>query len=129
MSFSVTFTNFKEVRGFFKKTPQIFENEMGKAIGRSLANFGTEMKRRTPVDTGLLRSSIGSESFGYKYIRGLTGGIGTNIRYAVYVNDGNASHVDGQSRFVEAGLEAGTPYFEKQISEALARLAEQINKK
>jgi hypothetical protein len=124
---SVTFTGLKEARQFFKKSPQYFEEEIGIAIGRSLAMFGTEMKRRTPVDTGLLRSSIGSESFGYSYVRGLTGGIGTNIRYAVYVNDGNANHVDGQSRFVEAGLEAGTPYFEKEIQKALERLANKIN--
>lgn len=125
---SISFTGLKEARDFFKNSPIIFEQEIGVAIGRSLAMFGTEMKRRTPVDTGLLRSSIGSESFGYSYVRGLTGGIGTNVRYAVYVNDGHGTHKVGERQFVEKGLQAGTPFFEKEMQKALERLAQKINK-
>jgi hypothetical protein len=126
-AFSIKFTGLKEAKSFFAKSPIIFEQEIGVAIGRSLAMFGTEIKKRTPVDTGLLRSSIGSESFGYQYVRGLTGGIGTNIKYAVYVNDGNGKHATGQRQFIEGGLEAGTPFFEQEIMKALERLASKIN--
>ena len=125
---SVKFEGLKAAHDFFKDSPEIFEREMSVAIGHSLALFSTEIQRRTPVATGLLRSSIGSETFGYKYVRGLTGGIGTNVRYAVYVNYGNGKHKTGQRLFVEGGLEAGTPYFQKEVQKALERLASQINK-
>lgn len=57
-----------------------------------------EAKRRCPVDTGLLRSSItGAVTVSATRV---TGRIGTNVQYARYVHDGRGPIVPRRRRFL-----------------------------
>lgn len=125
---SIRITGLDDLRAKFKNTEHIFEREIGLALKHSIAMSGTESQRRTPVDTGFLRSSIGGAG-GYSYVRGLTAGIGTNVRYAIYVHEGNGTHKVGENKFFEKGLEASNEYIQSEFHKAMERLAEYIASK
>lgn len=67
----------------FKKAPEVFERVMRGFLQRAVALVEREVKTRTPVNTGALRSSIGHE------IRGagaqMQGIVGTAKEYAPFV--------------------------------------------
>jgi len=69
-----TYTKEKWIKHFM-------EQAMGKAIEMTEGNI----KRRTPVKTSNLRTSIGGAG-GYKYIKPLKAEVGTNVKYAAAVN-------------------------------------------
>lgn len=60
------------------------------AMGRATALLEKEVAQRTPVDTGRLRSSIGSEVTGLG--SNLVGSVGSNVVYAPYVEHGTRAH-------------------------------------
>ena len=102
-----------------------FEKIIGQAMTDSLDMAGTESQRRTPVDTGYLRSSIGGEG-GFSEVRGLVGEVGTNVEYAIYVHEGHGRHFVGERLFMEKGADAGLPYIERRFAEAMAEVARVI---
>lgn len=124
---SLKITGLTDLRGRFNKAPDFIEKVIGKALKNSIAMVETEAKRLTPVDTGLLRSSIGGTQ-GYSYIKGLTAGVGTNVKYAVYVNEGSASHKIGQSHFMEDGVKNATSYIKDEFKKAMITLSEKLTK-
>ncbi len=96
------------------------------ALGKSIAMVETAAKRLTPVATGLLRSSIGGEQ-GFSFVRGLTAGVGTNVKYAIYVemND-DARHTVGQAHFMEQGYKNSEQFVQAQFQGALEKLAKKL---
>ena len=69
-----------------RKAPQEFERAAREGIGKSVIDIEGSAKRNAPVDTGLLRSSIGHEvksTFGE-----ITGIIGTDVEYAPHMEYG-----------------------------------------
>ena len=118
---TLTLTGFDKLEKRFDKAPKVLKTGMKKAMGRSLAMVETESKRRTPVDTGLLRSSIGGPQ-GFKSIGATSGKIGTNIKYAVHVNYGKGSHKVGELMFMEKGLEAARPFIKKTFNEVFKKI-------
>lgn len=122
----IRFTGLNELKGRFDHAPAFLEAAVGKALANSIAMVETESKRLTPVDTGLLRSSIGGEQ-GYSYIRGLTAGVGTNVKYAIYVElDERARHSIGQAHFMEGGAQNAESYIVKEFEGAMIALAEKL---
>jgi len=119
---SIRFTGLTDLINNFGKSSEFLESVIGKALKNSIAMVETEAKRLTPVDTGLLRSSIGGTQ-GYSYVRGLTAGVGTNVKYAIYVNEGSGKHKVGQSHFMEGGVENATSYIEKEFEKAMVELS------
>ncbi|MDF1498521.1 MAG: HK97 gp10 family phage protein [Patescibacteria group bacterium] len=105
----------------FDKAPSVLKNGIKKAIGRSLEMVETESKRRTPVDTGLLRSSIGGVQ-GFKSIGERSGKIGTNVKYALAVHEGSGRHRVGENKFMEKGLDASLPFIKKTFKEILNKI-------
>jgi len=124
---SISITGLDKLHENFGQGQKFLEQELNRALGRSIAMAGTESQRRTPVDTGLLKSSIGGES-GYSFVRGLTAGIGTNVKYAIFVHEGKGSHKVGESHFMEKGLDASKPYIIEQFEKAMGGLAVKLTK-
>lgn len=111
----------------FAGSPRELEKLMSLALGRGIAMVETESKRRTPVDTGNLRSSIGG-SGGWKWVRGLSASVGTNVKYAIYVHEGKARHAIGQRKFMEVGAKAAIPFIQKELEKVGKELAVFITK-
>jgi hypothetical protein len=124
---SVTFKGLTELREAFRDAPDALEREIGEALGRSIAMVETESKRRTPVRTGYLRSSIGGQE-GFSFVRGLTAGVGTNVKYAIYVHEGHARHAVGERKFMEKGAEASVNFIIEQFQKALEKVVVKIAK-
>jgi len=84
----------KSNKAFFSNVSKNLENSLGDLIENTVQDISAEAAQRVPVDTGILRSSIGSE---YKDLIGIAG---TPIKYSPYVEFGTGGLVD-----VPAGLE------------------------
>ena len=125
---SIRVTGLDDLEKNFGQGSQFFEDEVKKALGHSIAMAGTESQRRTPVQFGMLKSSIGGEA-GYSYVRGLTAGIGTNVKYAIYVHENDrARHKVGEAHFMEKGLDASRDYIIDEFQKALGSLAVSLTK-
>ena len=123
MNIQVKVEGLSELRRNFAEAPDQLQRVINKALFDSIAMVETESKRRTPVRTGLLRSSIGGEQ-GYSFVRGLTAGVGTNVKYAIYVHEGYGKHVIGERKFMEKGVESAKGYIQQRFGEALQDLAQ-----
>jgi len=73
-------------------TSRTIEKEIDRALRKSLFVVEREVKSRTPVTTGRLRDSIGGAE-GWRWVKGRVASIGTNVRYAIYVEEGTKPHV------------------------------------
>jgi len=87
---NITFDpDIKKVQEMFSSFPDNIRNYLRRASEKSAFKIEGEAKKRTPVDTGRLRSSIASSL-------GIVGNIGavvsTNVNYAVYVHEGTRPH-------------------------------------
>lgn len=122
---SIEISGLKKLEKKFKESSDVFRREMNVALGKAIAMVETESKRLTPIDTGLLRSSIGGE-LGYSFVRGLTAGVGTNVKYAYFVHEGYARHKIGERKFMEKGAEAAQEFIKGEVAAALERLAKQL---
>ena len=88
----------------------------------------TESAKRTPVATGLLRSSIGGAQ-GYKWVRGWRASVGTNVKYAKYVHEGHGRHKVGERKFMEKGAKASEQFISQSMERAVDRVARHITSK
>jgi len=122
---SVRVTGSADLIAKLARAPDYLKDELSKAMGRSVAMAEAESKRRTPVLTGLLRSSIGGAQ-GYREVQPLRGELGTNVRYAVYVHEGHGKHKVGERKFMEKGLKSATPFIRKTIETALRAVITRI---
>lgn len=118
---SIKITGLDKLQKSVNNANRDMEKIVQNALGKSVAMVETEAKRRTPVLTGLLRSSIGGEQ-GYSFVRGLTAGVGTNVKYALAVNEGHKS----MSKFMEKGADASLKFIEKTFANAMKLLAKEI---
>lgn len=122
---SLRLTGLDNLQKNFSRSPELVELVVGQALANSIAMIETEAKRLTPVDTGLLRSSIGGAQ-GFSYVKGLTAGVGTNVKYAIFVELGNGKHKVGQSHFMEDGAKNAMPYVEREFEKAMVELSEKL---
>lgn len=127
MKIGITVTGLKELNARFNEAPDIIEHEVAQALADSIAMVETESKRRTPVKTGLLRSSIGGEE-GFSFVRGLTAGVGTNVKYAIHVHEGHGKHVTGERKFMEKGAEASELFISRVFDKAIKNVSEALAK-
>lgn len=98
-------------------------NEVGRAIRVEAEIEATECKRRTPVDTGALRSTI--------HVEGPTTEVGGSISctivaggpaadYAIHVHENlEAYHPVGQAKFIEEPLRESAPFLLGRIAKRL----------
>lgn len=125
---NVKITGLDELAANFQGAPDFLKEEIEQGLGKSLLMAEGEAKRRTPVATGNLRSSIAG-SGGYSFVRGLLAGMGTNVKYAVYVETrDDLNHPVGQAHFMEDGIKAATPFIQRTMQEVFNNLAKYLTK-
>jgi hypothetical protein len=99
-----------------------FPDDVGKALYQEAQIEATEMKRRTPVDTGMLRASIhteGPERESGRIIK-IIFATGANVPYAIYVHeDPDAFHKVGEWKFMESVIKEAAPWMAERVGKRL----------
>lgn len=124
----IEITGLKELMRNFKKSPQILNEETETALKKSLTLIERNVKMRTPVDYGRLRTSIGGAE-GWRWVREKVASIGTNVKYAFWVEVKPARHKTGESHYFEKGVKASFPGISKIFEQAMQRFAKRVTKK
>lgn len=88
MKIKVDILGDKEVAGALNKLNLVATQMVKEAVGEAALNVQREARRRCPVDTGRLRSSI-RPTF---HDNGLAAEVGTDVAYAADVEYGTAPH-------------------------------------
>jgi len=95
-----------------------YPDKVAKALYQEAQIELTEMKKRTPVDTGKLRGSLHTEQperEGKKI--SIMFASGADVPYAVYVHeDLEAYHKNGEAKFMESVLKESAPYMAARIA-------------
>lgn len=129
MEIKVSITGLDKLIRNFSGAPQILGKEVNKAFDESLKVIEREVKLRTPVDTGILRASIGKESAqGWRWVKGIIASIGTRVKYAFWVEVRPARHKVGMVGYFSKGIQASIDGIHKVFVKAMERLAKQITK-
>lgn len=122
----VKFTGLNSLAAKMKQSPNVLTKNIKIGLGKSMLMAETEAKRRTPVDTSNLRSSIAGAG-GYKFNNGLQAGFGTNVKYAFWVEvRKDVKHRVGEWGYMEKGAKAATPFIQKIMSEVMGEVATSI---
>lgn len=124
---SIRLTGFEKLKRQFQSASTVLDREIKKALADSVAMVETESAKRTPVDTGLLRSSIGGAR-GWKWVRGWVASVGTNVRYAIFVHEGRGRHNTGGRKFMEKGARASTVFIRRRMKKVMDKLARHITR-
>lgn len=125
---SIKITGLDRLTSRMKSAPRTLEREISNALGRGIAMVETESKRRTPVETGYLKSSIGGAG-GYSFVRGWIAGVGTNVKYAIFVHERmGLRHPVGGAKFMEKGAKAAIPFIRKEIERVAGKVAIHITR-
>lgn len=108
-----------EVIGTIRRHAEQFPSRLGTAMREEVEIDLTEVKRRTPVDTGDLRNSEHVEGPTYKgknvTCTMVAGGI--TAEYAGYVHeDLEAFHKVGQAKYMESVMNESAPYIGARIA-------------
>jgi len=117
VTIDVDFRALAGIKKAMKRFPEIVTKEIGKAVTDLVLIIEAEAKRRCPVDTGNLRSSITPvvESWAAGYV-------GTNVQYAPFVEYGT-KHMAAQPflepAFIE-GKRRAKEIFEKAMTRAIS---------
>lgn len=123
---TVTFINMDKLLGKLRRAPSELASEIGRTMGQSMLFAQREAQARTPVEFGILKSSIGG-SGGYFINEGLKGEVGTNVDYAFWVEvRDNVIHKTGQAHFMEEGAKAAEPFIQKEFEDLAEKLAKFI---
>ena len=129
MNVSLNVTGLDSLIRGFGQAPSVLSEETYKALDASLDMIQAEAQRRTPVDTGRLKASIGNQSRGgWRWIRGLTASLGTYVYYALWVELRNTRHAIGQSHYMEDGAKAAIPQIIRFFEQAMERVAARTTK-
>lgn len=118
MEVSIKIENLDEVQRFLKSRPVAIKNELNRAVKKTVVLIEREAKKRTPVDTGRLRTSIRSKTSGDK------GEVYTNVKYAVVVHENlRARHRTGEAKYLERAFKQSIPkiksFFESGFKKVL----------
>jgi HK97 gp10 family phage protein len=111
-----------EIRNAFAKFPEIVGPFLRDASLRAALFLEGESKKRSPVDTGRLRSSIAT-SLGAQD-KGLTSIVSTNVFYAVFVHEGTKYMKKRQfmKKAVEENRDEISKIFQEQVTKGLEKV-------
>lgn len=102
-----------------QRVKKLFPDHVATALRQEMEIEATEVRRRTPVDTGELRGSVqvvGPARQGSRlYVMIVAGG--TAAPYAIYVHeDLEAFHKVGQAKFLESVILESRPYMLQRLA-------------
>lgn len=95
MRLSVTIAGQKETLATVKSLSNFGRFEVGRVIQEACLNVQREAKRRAPVDTGRLRSSINMRMVG-----SMAGEVGTSLAYAPAVEFGSGLYGERRQAYI-----------------------------
>jgi len=124
---SIKITGLSQMIRKFKQAPKILDEEIGKAMSKSIGLIQRNVRMKTPVDTGRLRTSIGG-TYGWRWIRQRMAGIGTNVKYALWVEVRKARHPTGTSGYFQKGVKASLTGITKFFELAMRRTAQKLTR-
>jgi hypothetical protein len=111
------------MKGKFARIKSGFGREVVAALYQETQIETTEVKRRTPVDTGELRASVhvvGPFSQGDRIWTLIACG-GLAAKYAVYVHENlEAFHKVGQAKFLESVILESRPFMAKRVADRIS---------
>lgn len=111
-----------EMRARLKRLAEKFPDEVARAIYMETEVEVKEVKMRTPVDRGTLRSTVhqvGPFRDGRNIYTFIAAG-GPAAPYAIYVHeDLNAIHKVGQAKFIESVIMESRPYLGARIAKRI----------
>lgn len=112
-------TGAKEMRAKLARLRERFPDEIGLALRQETEVEATEVKKRTPVDTGALRASVHVEGpfrEGRRVWTEIVAG-GPAAPYAIYVHeDPDALHKVGQWKYIESVIQESTPFMSARLA-------------
>lgn len=135
MNIKIEIKGIREMVNRFNQAPKIVDRELERAFEKSLLQIEREVKKRTPVDSGRLRGSIGgiegkmapSNSEGWRYVHERTASIGTRVKYAFWVEVRNVRHKVGEVGFFSKGVAASmdkiNEFFKTAMENVVNKLA------
>ena len=123
----ITITGLNELIRKFKQAPRILNEEMGSALNKSLKLIERNVKLKTPVDTGRLRSSIGGAE-GWRWIKKRIASVGTRVKYAFWVEVRPARHIVGEVGYFSKGVQTSINGINQFFVKAMQRVAQRITK-
>ena len=119
---SAKMTGAKEMREKLARLRQRFPDEIGLALRQETEIESTEVKKRTPVDTGNLRASVHVEGpfrEGRRVWTQIVAG-GPAAPYAIYVHENpDAVHPVGQWKFIESVILESAPYMAQRLAKRI----------
>ena len=128
---TVKFTGLDQLIRKFKQAPKVLNQETEKAMNQSILLIQRNVRTRTPVDTGRLRTSIGG-AYGWKRVGQRVASIGTNVKYAIYVEDPKNTlhqrHSTGQRLYFKEGVKVSMSGITKFFEAAMKRVAQRLTR-
>jgi hypothetical protein len=117
----MTITGLDKVIKSYGNAPKYLDGELNKALEKSLFTIERNVKTRTPVDTGRLRTSIGDESTGegWRWVKKNIGRIGTRVEYAYHVEMTQMRHRVGEAHYFLNGVKASVDQINRYFVEAV----------
>ncbi len=128
MNIKIEIKGIKELVSRFKDAPAVLDKEMTRAFDQSLMLIERNVKMRTPVDKGILRASIGGVG-GWKWVTERVASIGTNIKYAYWVEVRQAFHKVGEVGYFSKGVEASMEGVHNFFKLAFDKVAQKLTGK
>lgn len=125
---NITIKNLAKFQKALGKFPQHSVQAIQDAFKKSVHQVIRETAPLTPIDTGRLVGSIGSQDgegiFQIEKDRAL---VGTHVKYAVYVHEGHQRHRLGQRKFLEQGLKNSKSkiqgFFKEAYNDVMVKIA------
>ena len=136
MTINIQIKGLTELIKRFRQAPKIIDEETNIALNQSLFLIERNVKLRTPVDTGRLRSSIGGgvfkggaypEKYGWKVGRRIAE-IGTKVKYAFWVEVRPARHIVGEVGYFSKGVQTSINGINQFFVKAMQRVAQRVTK-
>ena len=134
MNIKIEIKGIREMVNRYNNAPKLVDKELERAFEKSLLQIEREVKKRTPVDTGRLRASIGGmegkvapvNSEGWRYVHERAASIGTKVKYAIWVGLRNARHKVGMAGYFSKGVEASMEKINSFFKTAMENVANKL---
>ena len=117
MKFSIKVDNIDEVKRFIKSRPVKLRKELDSTVNKTALLVQGEAKKRTPVDTGRLRTSIRTRT------NQLEGEVYTNVKYAIAVHENVKSrHNVGEAKYLANAIKHSMPKVKGIFKNAISKV-------